>query len=106
LYEGRLKALVDLLSPPDRAAIAASPKARKAIRDAGLDAADSASAAATSMMTNASKLGSLIAEAVADAAQRVLSGNWVDDATSAASSASSATPAAALPGSPRPSRRR
>src|SRR5512134_1956350 len=61
------------------AAIAASPKARKAIRDAGLDAADSASQAATSMMTNASKLGSLIAEAVADAAQRVLSGKWVDE---------------------------
>lgn len=31
------------------------------------------------MMTNASKLGSLIAEAVADAAQRVLSGKWVDE---------------------------
>src|SRR5436190_20076432 len=61
------------------AAIAASPKARKAIRDAGLDAADSASAAATQMMNNASKLGSLIAEAVADAAQRVLSGKWADD---------------------------
>ncbi len=39
------------------AAIAASPKARKAIREAGLDAADSASAAATQMMSNASKLG-------------------------------------------------
>src|SRR4249919_593441 len=43
------------------AAIAASPKARKAIRDAGLDAADSASQAATQMMNNASKLGWLIA---------------------------------------------
>ena len=32
------------------AAIAASPKARKAIRDAGLDAADSASQAASSMI--------------------------------------------------------
>ena len=31
------------------------------------------------MMTNASKLGSLIAEAVADAAQRVLSGKWADE---------------------------
>jgi len=61
------------------AAIAASPKARKAIRDAGLDAADSASQAATQMMNNASKLGSLIAEAVADAAQRVLSGKWADE---------------------------
>ena len=61
------------------AAIAASPKARKAIRDAGLDAADSASQAATTMMNNASKLGSLIAEAVADAAQRVLSGKWADE---------------------------
>lgn len=55
------------------AAIAASPKSRKAIRDAGLDAADNASQAASAMMNNASKLGSLIAEAVADAAQRVLS---------------------------------
>ena len=63
------------------AAIAASPKARKAIRDAGLDAADSASAGSDQMMTNASKLGSLIAEAVADAAQRVLSGKWADEAT-------------------------
>ncbi|HKX35712.1 MAG TPA: hypothetical protein VJM79_03485, partial [Rhizorhapis sp.] len=61
------------------AAIAASPKARKAIKDAGLEAADSASQAATTMMTNASKLGSLIAEAVADAAQRVLSGKWADE---------------------------
>jgi uncharacterized protein YggE len=31
------------------------------------------------MMTSASKLGSLIAEAVADAAQRVLSGNWANN---------------------------
>jgi hypothetical protein len=30
-------------------------------------------------MSNASKLGSLIAEAVADAAQRVLSGKWTDE---------------------------
>ena len=44
-----------------------------------MEAADSASQAATTMMTNASKLGSLIAEAVADAAQRVLSGKWADD---------------------------
>ena len=50
-----------------------------AVKDAGLEAADSASAAATQMMTNASKLGSLIAEAVADAAQRVLSGKWADE---------------------------
>ena len=35
------------------------------------------------MMTNASKLGSLIAEAVADAAQRVLSGKWIDEAEGA-----------------------
>lgn len=55
------------------AAIAASPKSRKAIRDAGLDTADNASQAASAMMTSASKLGSLIADAVADAAQRVLS---------------------------------
>jgi hypothetical protein len=54
------------------AAISASPKARRAIRDAGLDAADTA----TNMMASATKLGSLIAEAVADAAQRVMSGKW------------------------------
>ena len=71
------------------AAIAASPKARKAIRDAGLDAADSASQAATAMMTKASKLGSLIAEAVADAAQRVLSGKWADEAGGTAVTATS-----------------
>ena len=61
------------------AAIAASPKARKAIKAAGMEAADRARQAATTMMTNASKLGSLIAEAVADAAQRVLSGKWAED---------------------------
>ena len=72
------------------AAIAASPKARRAIRDAGMDAADSASAAATTMVSSASKLGSLIAEAVADAAQRVLSGKWTDDDSSASSSATGA----------------
>jgi hypothetical protein len=44
-----------------------------------MEAADSASQAATTMMTNASKLGSLIAEAVADAAQRVLSGKWAEE---------------------------
>ena len=69
------------------AAIAASPKARRAIHDAGMDAADSASAATTNMMSSVSKLGSLIAEAVADAAQRVLSGKWVDEAGDAASDA-------------------
>ena len=57
------------------AAIAASPAARRKIRDAGLDAADSAGCRDT-MMNSASKLGSLIAEAVADAAQRVMSGKW------------------------------
>mgnify|MGYP006173576415 CR=1 FL=1 len=31
------------------------------------------------MVSSASKLGSLIAEAVADAAQRVLSGKWTDE---------------------------
>src|SRR3954447_655326 len=62
------------------AAISASPKARRAIRDAGLDAADSASQAASSMMSSATKLGSIIAEAVADAAQRVMSGKWTEDA--------------------------
>lgn len=57
------------------AAISASPKARRAIRDAGLDAADVASQAAGRMTQSATKLGSLIAEAVADAAQRVVSGD-------------------------------
>jgi hypothetical protein len=61
------------------AAIAASRGTRRKIRDAGLEAADTASSAATQMMTSASKLGSLIAEAVADAAQRVLSGDWAND---------------------------
>ena len=61
------------------AAISASPAARRKIRDAGLDAADTAQAAASTMVSSASKLGSLIAEAVADAAQRVMSGKWDDD---------------------------
>ncbi len=34
------------------------------------------------MVSSASKLGSLIAEAVADAAQRVLSGKWTDEGSS------------------------
>ena len=83
------------------AAIAASPKARRAIRDAGLDAADTASTAATQMMGSASKLGSLIAEAVADAAQRVLSGKWVDSAEEAvAKAADSAKKAVGLKTTP------
>src|SRR5689334_14420562 len=53
------------------AAISASPKARRAIRDAGLDAADTASQAATNMMASATKLGSLIAEAVRSEERRV-----------------------------------
>ena len=61
------------------AAISASPAARRKIRDAGLDAADTAQAAASTMVSSASKLGSLIAEAVADAAQRVLSGKFTDE---------------------------
>ena len=73
------------------AAISASPKARRAIRDAGLDAADTASSAASSMMASATKLGSLIAEAVADAAQRVLTGKWAsDEAASSPSKTASA----------------
>ncbi len=40
------------------------------------------------MMTNASKLGSLIAEAVADAAQRVLSGKWADEGGTAVTATS------------------
>ena len=50
-----------------------------------MDAADSASAAATNMVNSASRLGSLIAEAVADAAQRVLSGKWTDEESSGGS---------------------
>ena len=61
------------------AAISASPSVRRKIRDAGLDAADSASSAASSMASSVGKLGSLIAEAVADAAQRVMSGKWSED---------------------------
>jgi hypothetical protein len=76
------------------AAIAASPGARRKIRDAGLDAADSASSAATQMMTSASKLGSLIAEAVADAAQRVLSGNWANNDNDDAGASTKAAPRA------------
>src|SRR3954465_13111013 len=71
------------------AAISASPKARRAIRDAGLDAADTASAAANNMMASATKLGSIIAEAVADAAQRVMSGKWSDEGSSATAGARS-----------------
>ena len=52
------------------------PKAGAAIRDAGLDAADTASQAASNVMSSATRLGSLIAEAVAEAAQRVMSGKW------------------------------
>lgn len=57
------------------AAISASPQSRKAIRNAGLSAANSSGRAVSSVMINASKLGSIIAEAVADAAQRVLPSN-------------------------------
>ena len=55
------------------------PGARRKIRDAALDAADTASQAATTVVSSASKLGALIAEAVADAAQRVMTGKWSDD---------------------------
>ena len=73
------------------AAISASPAARRKIRDAGLDAADTAQAAASTMVSSASKLGSLIAEAVADAAQRVLSGKWADEGASSDGGAARAT---------------
>src|SRR5438876_4046812 len=63
------------------AAISASPAARRKIRDAGLDAADTAQQAASSVAASATKLGSLIAEAVADAAQRLLSGKWTVEAS-------------------------
>ena len=81
------------------AALAASPTARRKIRDAGLDAADSATTAATSVMNNASKLGTLIAEAVAEAAQRVLSGKWNDEfgGGSAAPTSSSTVPTISKP---------
>ena len=66
------------------AAISASPAARRKIRDAGLDAADTASQAASNVMSSATKLGSIIAEAVADAAQRVMSGKWASEDVPAA----------------------
>jgi hypothetical protein len=72
------------------AAISASPAARRKIRDAGLDAADTAQAAASTMVASASKLGSLIAEAVADAAQRVMSGKWDDGSGGAGTAGDSA----------------
>ena len=71
------------------AAISASPAARRKIRDAGLEAADTAQAAASTMVSSAGRLGSLIAEAVADAAQRVMSGKWTDDDSSSSSSSGS-----------------
>ena len=61
------------------AALAASPKARRKIQDATLDAADKANRAATETMTTATKMGAMIVDAVADAAQRILSGEWDDD---------------------------
>src|SRR5690349_23590334 len=72
------------------AAISASPAARRKIRDAGLEAADTAQAAASTMVSSAGRLGSLIAEAVADAAQRVMSGKWTDDESGSSSSGSTA----------------
>lgn len=58
------------------AAISASPAARKKIKEAGLGAADVASQATSNVASSATTLGSIIAEAVADAAQRVMSGKW------------------------------
>ncbi|WP_265563568.1 hypothetical protein [Sphingomicrobium arenosum] len=60
------------------AAIAASPKARKKIQEATLEAADRANKAATETMTTATRMGAMIVEGLADAAQRMLSGEWED----------------------------
>ena len=58
------------------------------------------------MASSASKLGSLIAEAVAEAAQRVLSGNWANNDNDAggcdgAQTGGRASPAQAAPARPR-----
>ncbi len=84
------------------AAISASPTARRKIRDAGVDAADTATNAATSVMSSASRLGSLIAGAFADAAQKVLSGNYFSGGEEAQSSGAGAKPKAASAGEPTP----
>ncbi|WP_265570345.1 hypothetical protein [Sphingomicrobium nitratireducens] len=61
------------------AMIAASPKARAKIKNAGVDAADQMSKATSAAVENATRLGAVIAEAVADAAQRAMSGDWLDE---------------------------
>jgi hypothetical protein len=60
-----------------------------------MDAADTAERAAKSVTASATRLGSLIAEAVADAAQKVMSGRWTDDEESSPGPA--AKPARAKP---------
>ncbi len=58
------------------AAIATSPRARRALYEAGVDVADAAGDAANQVKNNAVKLSALIGEAVADAVLRALSGDW------------------------------
>jgi hypothetical protein len=59
-----------------------------------MDAADTAEKAAKSMTASAARLGSLIAEAVADAAQKVMSGKWPGEEAAPARTASTSRPAA------------
>jgi hypothetical protein len=61
------------------AAIAASPKARARSATPAWTPPTAPARRRRNMVNSASKLGSLIAEAVADAAQRVLSGKWTDE---------------------------
>jgi len=61
------------------ATIAASPKARRALREAGRNVADTTSSAANLVMNSTAKFAALIGEAVAAAVEQALSGNLLTD---------------------------
>ena len=90
------------------ATIAASPKARRALREAGRNVADTTSSAANLVMNSTAKFAALIGEAVAAAVEQAISGGLLtdDDGSKSKRSAPSKSTKTRGNGGPRSNRKR
>jgi len=90
------------------ATIVASPKARRALREAGRNVADTTSSAANLVMNSTAKFAALIGEAVAAAVEQAISGGLLtdDDGSKSKRSAPSKRTKTRGNGGPRSNRKR
>ena len=76
-------------------AVATSPKARRALYEVGGDVAEVAGNATNQVLNNTAKFAALIGDAVADAVQRALSGDWLTEDAKSQSQRSASSKTAA-----------